>query len=93
MECLIVERSTTLDCALDCFTQASYSSALNSYLIFCQLHYLDPEPTVNTLFLYITFMSHHIEPRSVCSYLAGIVSELEPSYPYVRPNGYSSLIV
>ena len=38
-------------------------------------------------------MSHHIEPRSVCSYLAGIVSEREPSYPSVRPNRYSPLVV
>ena len=93
MECLIVEHSITLGCALDHSTQASYSSALNSYLTFCQLHHLDPEPTVNTLSLYITFMSHHIEPRSVHSYLAGIVSELEPSYPCVWPNRYSPLVV
>ena len=93
MEHLIVECSITLGCALDCSTQASYSSALNSYLIFCQLHHLDPEPTINTLSLYITFMSHHIEPHSVCSYLAGIVSELEPSYPCVQPNKYSPLVV
>ena len=84
MERLIVERSISLGCALDRSTQAMYSSALNSY---------DPDPTVNTLSLYITFMSHHIEPRSVRSYLAGIVSELEPSYPSVHPNQYSRLVV
>ena len=93
MEHLIVKCSITLGCALDRSTQASYSSALNSYLTFCQLHHLDPEPTVNTLSLYITFMSNHIEPCSVCLYLAGIVSELEPSYPYVQPNRYSPLVV
>ena len=93
MEHLIVEHSITLGCALDCSIQTSYSSALNSYLTFCQLHHLDPEPTVNTLSLYITFMSHHIEPCSVHLYLAGIVSELKPSYPSVQPNRYSPLIV
>ena len=93
MECLIVEHSITLGCALDHFTQASYSSALTSYLTFCQLHHLDPEPTVNTLSLYITFMSYCIEPHSICSYLAGIVSELEPSYPCVQSNRYSPLVV
>jgi hypothetical protein len=92
-ECLLVERSITLRCALDRSTQSVYSSALNSYLTFCELHHLDPDPTVNTLSLYITFMSHHIEPRSVRSYLAGIVSELEPSYLSVRPNRYSPLVV
>ena len=93
MECLIIGHSITLDYALDHFTQASYSSALNSYLTFSQLHHLDPRPTMNTLFLYITFISHHIEPCSVCSYLAGIVSELKPSYPCIWPNRYSPLVV
>ena len=93
MERLLVERSITLGCALDRSTQSMYSSTLNSYLTFCQLHHLDPDPTVNTLSLYITFMSHHIEPRLVHSYLAGIVCELEPSYPSVRQNRYSPLVV
>ena len=79
MECLIVERSITLGCAFDASTQAVYSSALNSYLTFCQLHHLDSSPTANTLSLY--FMPHHIEPHSVRSNLAGIISQLEPSYP------------
>ena len=90
---LIVKRSISLGYALDRSTQAMYSSALNSYLTFCQLHHLDPDPTVNTLSLYITFMSHHIDPCSVCSYLAGIVSELKPSYSSVHPNRYSPLVV
>ena len=38
-------------------------------------------------------MSHYIEPRSVRSYLAGIVCELEPSHPSVRQNRYSPLVV
>ena len=93
IERLLVERSITLDCALDRSTQSMYSFALNSYLTCCQLHHLDPDPTVNTLPLYITFMSHHIQPRSVRSYLAGIVCELKPSYPFVRKNRYSLLVV
>ena len=92
MEYLIVENSITFGCALDCSTQAFYSSVLNFYLTFCQLHHLDSEPTINTLSLYITFMSHHIEPCFVCSYLAGIISELKPSYPCVWPNRYSPLV-
>ena len=81
----------TLGCALDRSTQSMSSSALNSYPTFCQLHHLDPDPSVDTLSLYITFMSHHIEPCSVRSYLAGIVCELEPSYPSVCQNHYSPL--
>ena len=93
MECLLVEHSITLGCALDHSTQLMYSSALNSYLTFCQLHHLDPDHTIKTLLLFITFMSHHIEPHSICSYLAGIVCELEPSYPSVCQNYYSHLVV
>ena len=93
MEHLIIECSITLGYVVDALTQAVYSSALNSYLTFCQLHHLDSSPTANTLSLYITFMSHHIEPRSVHSYLAGIVSQLEPSYSSVRANRFSPLVV
>ena len=38
-------------------------------------------------------MSYHIEPCSVHSYLAGIVSELEPFYPSIQSNRYSPLVV
>ena len=93
MERFIVECSITLGCALDASTQAVYSGALNSYLTFCQLHHLDSSPTANTLSLYMTFMSHHIEPHSVCSYLAGIISQLEPSYPSVCANRFLPLVV
>ncbi|KAF8547081.1 hypothetical protein OG21DRAFT_1490536 [Imleria badia] len=60
------------------------TSALNSYLAFCTLHHFDPLPTVDTLSFYVTFMCQHIEPRSVRTYLTGIVAELEPFYPQVR---------
>ena len=50
--------------------------------------------TVNTLSLYITFMSSHMKPCSVCSDLAGIVYELESSsYPSFCQNSYSTLVV
>ena len=97
MEHLIIKCSITLGYVVDASTQAVSSSALNSYLTFCQLHHLDSSPTANTLSLYITFMSHHIEPCSVCSYLAGIVSQLQPSYPSVpiplfMPTGFCLLL-
>ena len=92
MECLLVKRSINLGLALDASTHQTYSSSLNSYLTFCELHHLDIEPTTQTLSLYITFMVHHIEPRSVRTYLTGIVSELEPFYPSVRDARNSSLV-
>ena len=52
MERLIVERSITLGCALDVSTQAVYSSALNSYLTFCQLHHLDSQAQLPTFCCY-----------------------------------------
>ncbi|TFK78970.1 hypothetical protein K466DRAFT_461601, partial [Polyporus arcularius HHB13444] len=50
------------------------------------------EPTPDTLSLYVTFQSHHIEPRSVDAYLSGICSELEHFYPEVRANRRSPLV-
>ncbi|KIY52572.1 hypothetical protein FISHEDRAFT_34973 [Fistulina hepatica ATCC 64428] len=34
-------------------------------------------------FFYVVYMSHHIKPSSVMSYLSGICSQLEPFYPDV----------
>lgn len=81
MEHLLVKHSINLGLALNALTHQTYSSLLNSYLTFCKLHYLNIKPISQTLSLYITFMVHHIEPHSVRTYLAGIVSELKPFYP------------
>lgn len=50
------------------------------------------EPTAETLSLYATYMCHHIEPRSVDSYLSGICSELEAFYPAVRAARSSPIV-
>lgn len=92
LEWLITERSMSLGFALDRSTSLAYSSALNSYLAFCSMHGFDPEPTVHTLSFFVTYMCHHIEPRSVRSYLTGIVSELEHFYPHVREVCQSSVV-
>lgn len=81
---LVHKRSIALGLALDNASQSSYSSALNSYLTFCALHNFPIEPTADTLSFFVVYMSHHIEPRSVGSYLSGIVSQLEPHFPNVR---------
>ncbi len=92
MERLLLGRAVALDHALDSSTHASYSSALNSYLAFCQLHHFPLDPTPDTLSLYVVFQSHHIEPRSVDAYLSGICSELEAFYPAVRANRRAPLV-
>ncbi|KAH9858113.1 hypothetical protein C2E23DRAFT_713780, partial [Lenzites betulinus] len=55
-------------------------------------HSFPIDPTPDTLSLYATFMCHHIEPRSVDSYLSGICSELETFYPTVRAARSSALV-
>ena len=57
MERLLVERSINLGLALDASTRLTYSSSLNSYLIFCKLHQLDFEPTSQTLSLYVMLIT------------------------------------
>ncbi|KAG2754246.1 hypothetical protein P692DRAFT_20692316, partial [Suillus brevipes Sb2] len=92
LERLISERSILLGMALDLSTTRAYSSHLNSYLTFCNLHRLPVEPTPDTLSFFVTFMSHHILPRSVESYLSGIVSQLEPHFPQVKLARQSRLV-
>lgn len=78
------ERSIALGLAIDDSTFKTYSSALNSYINFCRLHHMDIDPTEDTLSFYTVYMSHHIKPTSVDSYLSGISSQLEPYFPHIR---------
>jgi hypothetical protein len=81
---LVRERALALCNALDLSTQRNYGSACNSYLAFVRIHNFDVEPTPETLSFYIVFMCHHISPRSVTTYLSGLVSQLEPFYPNIK---------
>ncbi len=92
LERLLHERALALEYALDKSTHSSYSSALRSYLSFCDRQQFPIEPTEQTLSLYAIYECHHIEPRSVDSYLSGICSELEPFYPNVRKIRSSTLV-
>ncbi|KAG2742324.1 hypothetical protein P692DRAFT_20750601, partial [Suillus brevipes Sb2] len=92
MERLIHECSINLGLALDKSTNQTYSSAVNSYVTFCDLHRLALDPTPDTLSLFVTFMSAHINPRSVDNYLSGICSVLEEYYPHVRQHRRSRLV-
>lgn len=91
-ERLQYERTIALGSAIDPSTIATYTSALQSYIAFCNLHAFPIDPTPDTLSLYTVFMSHHINPKSVGSYLSGIANQLEPFFPDVRLSTKSQLV-
>lgn len=92
MDRLINERSISLGYSLDTSSFGAYTSALNSYITFCNLHNLPIDPTPDTLSFYVVFLSSHIEPRSVNSYLSGICRQLEPFFPDIRKNRKTILV-
>lgn len=81
---LIRERAIALGFALDTSTHKAYASHLQSYLTFCDSHRFPLDPTPDTLSFYVVYMSHHIKPTSVETYLSGICSQLESFFPSVR---------
>src|SRR5271168_4801382 len=83
---LINERSISLGFSLDSSTFGTYTSALNSYLTFWNLHHLPVDPTPDMLSFHIVFLSSHINPKSVNSYLSGICRQLELFFPEVQIN-------
>lgn len=89
---LLRERAIALGYAIDTSTLNTYSSALNSYLSFVRLHGLPVEPTSDTLSFFTVYMSHHIVPKSVGSYLSGICHQLEPYFPDVRSTRKTRLV-
>lgn len=86
------ERAIALGQAIDSSTWNNYSSALNSYLEFVKIHNFPVDPTPDTLSFYTVFMSFHIKPDSVDTYLSGICQQLEPYFPDVRKNRKSPLV-
>ena len=91
-ERLLRERAIALGQSIDISTLKTYGSSLNSYLSFVRLHNLPVEPTPDTLSFFVVFMSHHIEPRSVKSYLSGICQQLEPYFENVRASRHTPLV-
>ena len=91
-ERLVHERAIALGNVIDKSTLSNYSSALNSYLNFVRLHDFPVEPTPETLSFYTVYMSHHINPRSVNTYLSGISQQLETYFPAVK-EAQNSLLV
>src|ERR1700730_5078785 len=89
---LVQEQAIALGSSIEPSTAAAYRSALRSYLSFCQAHHLPIHPTPDTLSLYAVYMSHHIKPSSVDSYLSGISFSLESFFPDVRNARHHRLV-
>lgn len=85
-------RAIALGHALDPNSIITYTSHLQSYLTFCKLHDFAVDPTEDTLSFYAVYMSHHISPKSVNSYLSGIANQLETLFPYARTARNSKLV-
>jgi hypothetical protein len=92
MERLVNERSISLGYSLDASSFGAYTSALNSYITFCNLHNLPIDPTPDTLSFFVVFLSTYIKPDSVNSYLSGICRQLEAFFPDVRLHRRSLLV-
>lgn len=86
---LVSEQSTALGWAIDSSSQITYTPATNSWITFCHLHQFPIEPNPDSL---VVYMSRHINPHSVDSYLSGICNQLEPHFPDVRTIRKSPLV-
>lgn len=91
-ERLVRERAIALGQAIDVSMWKNYGSTLNSYLSFVRMHNIPVEPTPDTLSLFTVYMSHHIKPNSVDTYLLGICQQLEPYFPNVHEARKSRLV-
>ena len=91
-EQLVHEQAIALGHVIDRSTLSNYSSALNSYLNFIKLHDLLVELTPERLSFYTVYMSHHINPCSVNTYLSGILQQLEAHFPTVKEAQNSTLV-
>ena len=78
------EQSILLGLLIEGSMAITYSSATNSYLMFCNIHHLPIDPTPDTLSLYIMFQSHFISASSIDLYLSRICNQLQPFFPDVR---------
>jgi hypothetical protein len=91
-ERLFHERALALGHVIDKSTLSNYNSALNSYLNFVTSHGFPVDPTPETLSLYTVYICHHINPRSVNTYLSGISQQLEADFPAVKEARNSALV-
>ena len=57
------KKALTLSSAIEGSSTASYSTALQSYLSFCHLHWFPINLTPDTLSFYVVWMCHYISPK------------------------------
>lgn len=81
---LVRRRAILLGYCVAPTTATAYSSALASYIDFCDRHKFPLEPTPDTLSFYIAYLSVFLKPNTIASYLSGICNKLEPFFPSVR---------
>ena len=93
VDTLLRERALALSNSVDVSSDQTYGSALNSWIAFIQMHHFPLEPNPDTLSFFVVYMSHHIRPKSVKSYLSGLVQQLEPDFPSIREVRASRLVV
>src|SRR5260221_10230329 len=91
-EQLVHQRALALCNSIDLSTCQNYGSACNSYLAFVCLHNFPIEPTTETLSFFVIFMSHHISPCLVKTYLSGLVNQLQPYLSDVLEAHHSRLV-
>lgn len=78
--------------SLSKLSQLSYTTAVRSYIHFCNIHNLPIKPTPDTLSYYITFASFFVKPQMLSSYLSGICSHLKLHFPMCRAARNSYLV-
>lgn len=84
IERLTHERNVAVGSALALSSNSAYNSAVQSWIRFAKLHEFPLEPSAETLSFYIVYECFYIEPRSVNSYLSGIINKLEPFFADIR---------
>lgn len=89
---LVGARTLALGFSLESSTRSTYQSGLNSYLAFADAHNFPLPPTIDSISFFVVYMSHHIDPKSVASYVHGLMRCLEPYYPQVRAICRSPLV-
>ena len=100
LEEVCLQQSKFISNSLDSATKSTYNSGLQSYLTFCNIHKLDPDPTADMLSLFVAYMAKQngpsgklISTRTITSYLSGVAHLLEPYFPNVREARKNLLVV
>lgn len=72
--------------------KVKYKSGVNRFIKYCVDGNLEPVPTESNLSLFISEISREIKPKSVNTYLSGILYHFTHSYPEVKVNQLSAKV-